>query len=326
MNRVFRSSHQRSVRVRGTAFVAVAAVAALLAGACSSSSSDNSSSPSASAATSGAASITATKDATIAAEVPSDIASQGTLVIPTDPTYAPNEFVNTSTQAIEGMDVDLGNALAAVMGLKAKFTNVTFDAIIPGVQAGKYPISMSSFTDTYDRQKVVDFVTYFQAGTSFYVAASGGPDISGLSDLCGHSVAVERGTTQESDVQKQAKKCKSAGQPEPDLQVFPDQNGANLALSSGRAEVVMADSPVAAYAVQQSNGKFKISGQAYGTAPYGIVIARPKGAKPGTAPMDKPILDALNKLMQDGTYLAILTKWGVEDGAIDNPTINGAIS
>ena len=81
----------------------------------------------------------------------------------------------------------------------------------------------------------------------------------------------------------------------------------------------MADSPVAAYIVKQSNGQFKLTGKSYNTAPYGIAI--PKGS--GLA---KPFLSALKVLMSDGTYKAILTKWGIADGAITNPKINGAIS
>ncbi len=55
---------------------------------------------------------------------------------------------------------------------------------------------------------------------------------------------------------------------------FPDQNGANVALAAGRVDVVMADSPVAAYAVEQSSSKFALAGQPYGTAPYGIVVPK----------------------------------------------------
>ena len=94
---------------------------------------------------------------------------------------------------------------------------------------------MSSFTDTKAREKVVDFVTYFSAGTSFYVKAQGGPAINSLADLCGHTVAVERGTTQADDATAQGAKCKKAGKSGVTVNVYPDQNGANLALSSGRA-------------------------------------------------------------------------------------------
>jgi polar amino acid transport system substrate-binding protein len=241
-----------------------------------------------------------------------------------DASYAPNEFVDPSTQQVVGMDVDLGQAIATVLGLRFNFVNAGFDSIIPGLQSGKYGLGMSSFTDTKERERVVDFVTYFSAGTSFYTKATGGPTITGLSSLCGHTVGVESGTTQESDAKAESKKC--TGGNSVTVSTFPDQNGANLALSSGRVEVVMADSPVAAYAVKQSNGQFVIAGSTYGTAPYGIAIPRPKGTPPGQAPMSKPILDALKNLIASGVYEQILTKWGVQDGAITDPTINGATS
>jgi polar amino acid transport system substrate-binding protein len=257
-------------------------------------------------------------DSTVAAQVPSKFKSK-TLVVAADATYAPNEFIGSNGKTVEGMDPDLGKALAAVMGIKVKVVNTSFDGIIPGLAAGKFDVGMSSFTDTKERQKTVDFVTYFQAGTSFYVKATGGPTINTLADLCGHSVGVERGTTQADDATAQSGKCKSAGKSGVKVAVYPDQNAANLAISSGRQQVGMADSPVAAYIVKQSNGQFKLTGKSYNTAPYGIAI--PKGS--GLA---KPFLSALKVLMSDGTYKAILTKWGIADGAITNPKINGAIS
>jgi polar amino acid transport system substrate-binding protein len=178
---------------------------------------------------------------------------------------------------------------------------------------------MSSFTDTKEREQVVDFVTYFSAGTSFYVKASGGPKIGSLADLCGHTVAVERGTTQASDAAAQSAKCKKAGKDSVKVSVFPDQNSANLALSSGRGEVGMADSPVAAYIVKKSDGRFKLTGKAYGTAPYGIAV------KKGD-PLTKQVLSAMKTLVKNGTYEAILKKWGIQAGAISNPVVNGATS
>jgi polar amino acid transport system substrate-binding protein len=257
-------------------------------------------------------------DSTVAAQVPSKFKSK-TLVVAADATYAPNEFVGSNGKTVEGMDPDLAKALAAVMGVKVNVVNTTFDGIIPGLAAGKFDVGMSSFTDTKEREKTVDFVTYFQAGTSFYVKASGGPTINSLADLCGHSVGVERGTTQADDATAQSGKCKSAGKSGVKVSVYPDQNAANLAISSGRQQVGMADSPVAAYIVKQSNGQFKLTGKSYNTAPYGIAI--PKGSG-----LTKPFLSALKVLMSDGTYKAILTKWGIADGAITNPKINGAIS
>ena len=254
----------------------------------------------------------------IAAEVPQSVKAKGTLVVAADATYAPNEFVAANGHTVVGMDPDLAQALAGVLGLKFKVVNATFDTIIPGLSSGKYDLGMSSFTDTKAREKVVDFVTYFSAGTSFYVKASGGPTINSLADLCGHTVGVEKGTTQASDATAQGAKCKKAGKSGVTVLTFPDQSAANLSISSGRAQVGMADSPVAAYIVKQSHGTFKLTGKAYNTAPYGIAIPKGNG-------MAKPILDALKNLMSTGKYAMILKRWGIQSGAITNPKINGAI-
>ena len=255
-------------------------------------------------------------DPGVAGKVPAAVKSKGTLIVAADASYAPNEFIGSDGKTVEGMDADLAKALAGVMGLKAKVTNATFDSIIPGLASGKYDLGMSSFTDTKEREKTVDFVTYFSAGTSFYVKSQGGPTVNGLADLCGKTVAVEKGTTQQTDAEAQSKKC---GSKPIKVLTFPDQNGANLALSSGRAEVGMADSPPADYQVKQSGGQFKLVGQPYGTAPYGIAIPKDNGMAP-------VVKAALEKLMQNGKYLAILKQWGIQDGAITNPVINGATS
>jgi polar amino acid transport system substrate-binding protein len=207
----------------------------------------------------------------------------------------------------------MAKAIGQVMGLKAEVKNATFAAIIPGLAANKYDLGMSSFTITKEREKTVDFVSYAIAGTSFYVEASGGPNIQSLADLCGQKVAAESGTTQATDAQAQDKKCKAAGKSGVSVQVFPDQNAANLALSSGRADVVMADSPPAAYAVEQSEGKFKITGKQYGVAAYGIAIPKNSG-------LAKPVQDAVKSLIADGTYQKIFSYWGlVKKGAAGCP-------
>jgi polar amino acid transport system substrate-binding protein len=253
-------------------------------------------------------------DAAAIALLPASIKSKGTLTVAADASYAPNEFLATDGKTVVGMDADLAKALGAELGLKVNVENITFDSIIPGLVDGRYDLGMSSFTDTLARQKQVNFVTYFSAGTSFFVKANGGPTINNLAGLCGHKVAVESGTTEESDAQGQAKKCHLS------VESFPTQSAANLALSTGRADVSMADSPVAAYQVAQSHGNFKLTGKAYGTAPYGIAVPKADGT------FDKAILAALKDVMSNGTYTQILTHWGIQSGAITNPVINGATS
>jgi len=306
-----------AIRRHAASFAAVSVGLVALAG-CGSSSSKSTSSATGGSSSSAAAPAVAA-DSKIAGEVPAAVKSKGALTVAADATYAPNEFVGPDGKSVIGMDVDLATALGSVMGIKLNVVNATFDSIIPGLSAGKYDIGVSSFTDTKVREKTVDFVTYFSSGTAFYTKAQGGTTINGLADLCGKTVAVEKGTTQATDAQGQDKKCRAGGKPGVTTLVFPDQNGANLAISSGRAAVGISDSPVAAYQVKKSGGQFKLVGTVYGTAPYGIAIPKGKG-------LDKPIQDALAKLIAGGQYKSILAKWGQTAGAITTPQLNGATS
>jgi polar amino acid transport system substrate-binding protein len=296
--------------------------AAAIAGCGSSSSSSSASGGSSSASTSSSAgagtSTGAAADPAVVAKVPAAIKSKGTLTVAADATYAPNEFIGPDGKTVIGMDADLVKALGAVMGLKVNIVNATFDAIIPGLAAGKYDLGASSFTDTKAREKTVDFVDYFTAGESFYTKAQGGTSVAGLAGLCGHTVAVETGTTEESDATAQSAKCKKAGKPGVSVLHFSDQNGANLALSGGRAQLGFVDSPVAAYQVKKSHGQFKPVGASIANAPYGLAIPKSSG-------LVKPVLAALEVLMKNGQYASILAHWGVQAGAISKPKIDGAI-
>ena len=305
------------MKPRLTALIAAIAFAAVtVAAGCGSSNNDNNSSG---GGTRTAASFSVQADPAIAAQVPASVKSSGHLTVAADATYAPDEFIAPDGKTVIGMDADMAKAIAQLMGLQATVQNIPFDSIIPGLAAGKYDLGMSSFTDTKAREKTVDFVTYATAGSSFYVDASGGPAISSLADLCGHKVGAEKGTTQADDATAQSTKCTAAGKPGVTVSVFPDQNGVNLALSSGRVDVAMADTPVAAYAVKQSAGKLKISGSSYGNAPYGIAMAKGSG-------LQQPVLAAVKSLMADGTYKKILDYWVLPSDLISNPTINGATS
>jgi len=276
-----------------------------------------SSKSSSTASTATAATPTPSVNAAIAAQVPAAIKQKGTLTVASEAEYAPNEFIAPDGHTVIGMDPDLVKALAAVMGLKARVVNSTFEAIIPGLAAGRYDIGASSFTDTKEREKTVDFVTYLSVGQAFLTKADGGPKPNTLADLCGHKVSVEKGTVELEEAEKQNKKCKAAGKPIT-LLIFPGQNDANLALSSGRAEIDYADSPIIAYQVRKLGVSVR-SSPTFGAAPYGLALPKGNG-------MAKPVLEALKVLMADGTYAAILKKWELESAAINNPTINGAQS
>jgi polar amino acid transport system substrate-binding protein len=261
---------------------------------------------------------TTTKNSAAAALVPAAIRSKGSLVVAMDASYAPDEFIGSDGHTIMGMDADLATAIGQAVGLTVNLQNATFDTIIPGLQSGKFDIGASSFTDTKAREMQVDFVTYASFGEGFYVPSGSKTTFDGLDSLCGHTVSVESGTTEQTDAQSQQKTCQTEGKPVDNPLVFSDQSAANLAVSSGRAEVGFSDSQVAAYIVQQSNGQFKLTGTPFSTAPYGL--AMPKN---GMAPA---VLAAVKGLMANGSYQKIFQKWNVQAGAITNPVINGATS
>ncbi len=265
------------------------------------------------------------KDDSIASQLPSSIAGAGVLKIATDASYAPNEFLKDGKGDPIGMDVDLGNAIAQVLGVKTEWTNTGFDGILAGLSAGRYDLSLSSFTDTKKREEQVNFVSYLNAGTSIVVAKGNPKGVSDAMGLCGLKVGAENGTTQfdmltKADVDDSVVKvCSDAGKPAPEFSGFPTQNDVNVALASGRLDAYMADTPVAEYAVKITGDKFEKVGKDVGVAPYGIAVPK----KP--AELTTAVQAALQKLMDDGSYLKILANWGLDDAAITKAEVNVAV-
>jgi len=255
-------------------------------------------------------------DEALAAKVPAEIKSDGKIVIGTDPTYAPNEFLETDGKTVTGFDVELFNAVAAKLGLKTEWQPAKFDAIIPGVQSGKYEGGVSSFTINDERKQQVNMVSYFNAGTQ-WGTKKGNPSGIQPDDACGKKVAVQTATVQETeDLPKRQQACKSAGKPAITIDSYQAQDQATAAVVSGKDDAMLADSPVLAYAVKQTNGQLELLGDIYDSAPYGYVI------KKDQTEFAQAVADAVKALITDGTYKTILEKWGVQAGAIDNPAVN----
>jgi polar amino acid transport system substrate-binding protein len=252
-------------------------------------------------------------DSALAAKVPASIKSAGTIKIGTDSTYAPSEFLDTDGKTVIGFDVDLFNAVAAKLGLKTNWQSAAFDDIIPGVGSGKYDIGVSSFTINADRMKQVTMVSYFSAGTQWAAKAGASVDPD---NACGKKIAVQTGTVQVDDLTARSKKCTDSGKPAITAEPYQKQSDATAAVVSGKDEAMLADSPVCAYAVKQTNGQLALVGQIYDSAPYGYVLPKDQADFGGA------IADAVKALITDGTYQKILDKWGVTAGAITSPAVN----
>ncbi|MEI6700624.1 MAG: ABC transporter substrate-binding protein [Actinomycetota bacterium] len=250
------------------------------------------------------------KQAAIAKELPSALKTSGILRVASDATYAPMEYLATDNTTVLGVDADLMKAISQVLGLQLHMTNETFDGIITKVQSNTYDVGASSFTDTKAREKAVNFVDYFMAGESFYMKKGHKPMTgSGLTQMCGLKVAVESGTTEEADATSAITACSKAHKATVTVRSYNDQAAANLAVSSGQADVGFLDQPIAGYVVSTSKGVFVNTGKPFAAAPYGFAIGK---TYPG---LDKAILDATKYIYAHGQYAAILKFWGQSSGS-----------
>jgi polar amino acid transport system substrate-binding protein len=238
----------------------------------------------------------------IAAEVPGAVKRAGILTVATN----------------GQPDSDLARALAGLMGLRVRFDRPSFVEVLPGVAAHKYDLGMFSVTDTKARERSVDFVTYFEAGISLYVRATGTPAVTSLADLCGREVGVPVGTVEEQTAAMQGSKCLAAGRPAVAVVAFPNEAAATAALLRGSVQVAMADTPIATGYVNRARGQLRLSGRPFDIQPWGIAVAKRSG-------LTKPVLDGISLLIADGQYMAILKRWGQQSGAIKRATVNGAI-
>lgn len=245
-----------------------------------------------------------------------DELKDGSLDIGSDIAYAPIEFFDANNKPV-GVDIDIANALAAELGVTAKFNAAGFDTLLPALDAKRYDVIMSAMTANAERKKTVDFVEYLNAGSGIIVAKGNPKNIKSADDLCGKTVSVQKATVQVDFLSGSTaspggldKKCKDAGKPGVTVREFDDDPSAVQALIAGQSDAEMADFPVAAYSAQQSGGKLEVVPNQIDPAPYGIAVRK----------TSKPLNDALTKafaaIRANGKYDEILKKWTLESGKL----------
>ncbi|MFF4142961.1 ABC transporter substrate-binding protein [Streptomyces sp. NPDC001698] len=289
-----------------------AVVALALAGCTNASAEGGSAGPGPSAAASGGGAGTAAVDAAAAALLPADVKSKGVLAVASDASYRPFEYFDTDNKTMIGFDVDMTDALGARLGLKVTHVNAGFDGILPGLAARKFDMGASAFSVTPERSKTVDFVPYLNGGSGIAVKAGNplGLKMDPMA-LCGHTVSAQKGSLQGLDqLPAISQQCTGAGKAPVKAELFPSQDGANLAVVSGRVDAVMADSVSLALQAKASNGKFELApGTDYEPSPVGIALPRGSALKPA--------LDAaLKALLSDGTMESLMKKWDVPAGLL----------
>ena len=257
-------------------------------------------------------------DEDLHALLPDDLRASGTLRVGTDASYAPASSFAQDGRTIVGFEPDLLAAVGRVLGVDVELVPLPFDGLLADVAAGRIDLAMSALTDTPERQASADFVNYFSAGTSIVVRRGNPEGVLELGDLCGSTVAVERGTVQVDLVARAQSRC---GATPVVVHELPDNAQALLELRTGRAVAVLSDYPPAAELAHgvRTRAYFQLAADTqYEPGLYGAAVAK-----------DRPRLrdavhGALERLMASGEYEDVLRDWQVERGAVRRPSINAA--
>jgi polar amino acid transport system substrate-binding protein len=233
---------------------------------------------------------------------PPAIKSAGQIVYCSDISYPPEESFAAGNKPI-GSDIDIGTAIAKLMGVKATFKNTTFDSIIPALITKKCDAIISGMNDTASRRKQVDFVDYLKVGQSLMVKKGNPEHISGLASLAGKRVSVESGTTNRDFLAAASKKLVKAGKKAISIVTFPKDTDAASALKAGRVDAYFGDSPVVVYYANRDHS-FAVGGSPINPIPIGIALRKGDPLKAATQ-------KALAQLYANGTMKKIVTKWGM---------------
>jgi polar amino acid transport system substrate-binding protein len=259
-----------------------------------------------------------TYDAALHDSLPTWVRERGVLRVGTDASYAPASFFAADGHTIIGFEPDLAQEIGEVLGVRLEFVVTDFDQILTQLREHKLDLAMAAITDTAERERDADFITYFTAGTSIVVQRGNPHGIIDLKDLCGTKVAVEAGTVQVDLLTRASKGCDG---PAIDVQTYDTNADALLQLRTGRVVAVLNDFPPAAYLASDDRTRafFQlVSDTQYEPGLYGIGVAT-----------NQPVLRdavhaALDRVIRSGQYGEILHRWGVEDGAVAASSINAA--
>lgn len=290
--------------------IALAGISALLLAGCATSS------------TTGAAKNNEGVDAKAAAALPAQYKDKP-LNAGSEIPYAPMEFYDKNQKPV-GFEVDLLNAIATKLGTTVEFHEQAFDTIIASLQSGKHDLAVSSMSDTVDRQKVLDFVDYFQGGASLIVQAGNPKNVTGLAGLCGSNVTTEAASWEVDVLASASKACTDAGKKAITTLALPSDVAAQNAVRAGKAVAYLSDSQAAAYTAKVAGGGkyFELvvdpeNPNGYESGLIGVGILK------SNKDLTKAIQLAVASLIKDGTYLDLLKKWNLESFAVTEATVNG---
>ena len=259
-------------------------------------------------------------DASLAAQVPADIADAGTLTVGSNVQSAPNNFYAADGSTVIGSDHDLITAVGKKLGLDVEYQNQDFGSLITSLQSGRVDVTIAAMNDTAERQQAIDFVDYLTSGITLMVQKGNPADITGPDALCGKTIAVVTGTSQQEFAESTSTQCESDGDEPLEITVTDSDSQNQTQLRTGRIDAIVNDLPSAVYiskTAQDGEAFEVVPGDVIDGAPYGI------GVNKDDPELRDAIAAALDSLIDDGTYGEVLDAWGITSGSVTEATVNG---
>ncbi|MGW5642072.1 ABC transporter substrate-binding protein [Saccharopolyspora sp. NPDC003752] len=255
------------------------------------------------------------KDDAIAALLPPDVRQAGALTFGSSLDGSPpGAFYLPDNRTAVGVDIDIAEAVARVLGVRIDRQDAAFDTILPALGSGKFQVGTGNFGVTEERKKTVDFVTYLNDGQGLAVRQDSDlAPVTDVTQLCGRTIGTGAGTTFETTLNAHQHRCGELGRPAYQVLVFKEMSAQYSALQQGKVDVLMSTINGLRYTVsQQPNLRFLNEFRR-----LNVGFALPKDS-----PLAPALQAAVNKLIQDGTYERIVRKWGVEASAIGTSETN----
>ena len=246
------------------------------------------------------------------AALPQDMIDRGTLTVATNFNWPPFDYMSEEGTPT-GIEVDLLRVIGAKLGLEVAFNDMKFPSIMPGVSSARFDVGMNQFNITPERLETLDFLPYFESGYGLLVP-KGGAEID-VNNLCGKTLVITQGSHYITYIEQMSQACTEAGNSEVGMKVFKSAGETMLALSNARGDGFITASAVGTYVAQQNPGLDLSQGRIDGRQDLVGLMIR-KGST-----LDEAMLIALESAVEDGSYLAILEKYGVAEGAIDLETM-----
>lgn len=239
--------------------------------------------------------------AALYSSLPKSIQASGKITAGSDISYAPFESYGADNKTVVGIDRDLANLLQKQLGVPIVFQNTSFDALVPGLAAGRFDLVWSAIGDTPTRAQAVDFVDYFKTGYGILIKNADKGKISTLDNLCGKTVGVLSGTTSADDATAQSAKCVTDGAAAITISSFKAQSDMNLALSTGRTEAAMITHTAGADLAKTVGGLTMLD--SYRSVNFGIAL------KKGDDGLATALQKALEATQKNGSYNKVLASY-----------------